>query len=110
MTWYEIFPRILNMSLTASVIICFVLLCRMLLKRAPKIYSYILWSVVLFRLLCPVSFSAPISILGIFDTPVIEQTSDNMDDIESVTSMVSYIPLDIVHREYPEIALPIRFT
>ena len=51
MTWYEILPRILNMSLTASVIICFVLLGRLILKRSPKIYSYVLWSVVLFRLL-----------------------------------------------------------
>lgn len=107
MTWYEIFPQILNMSLTASVIICVVLLCRLMLKRAPKIYSYILWSVVIFRLLCPVSFSAPISVLGIFDTPVMEQTLENMDDKGTVTSTVAYIPTDIVHTEYPEITLPI---
>ena len=107
MTWYEIFPRILNMSLTASVIICFVMLCRLLLKRAPKIYSYVLWSVVLFRLLCPVSLSAPISVLGIFDTPVLEQTSENAGDKTSVTSSIMYIPTDIVHTEYPEITLPI---
>jgi len=103
MTWYEIFPRILNMSLTASVIICLVLLCRLLLKKAPKIYSYILWSVVIFRLLCPVSFSAPVSVLGIFDTPVMEQISENMDDKASITSTVAYIPMDIVHTEYPEV-------
>ena len=36
MTWYELFPRILNMSLTASVIICFVLLCRLLLKMGEN--------------------------------------------------------------------------
>ena len=107
MTWYEIFPRILNMSLTASVIICLVLLCRLLLKRAPKIYSYILWSVVIFRLLCPFSLSAPISVLGIFDTPVLEQTSENIDDKASITSTVAYIPTDIVHTEYPEVTLPI---
>ena len=107
MTWYEIFPQILNMSLTASVIICVVLLCRLLLKRAPKIYSYVLWSVVLFRLLCPVSLSAPISVLGIFDTPVLEQTSENAGDKASVTSSIMYIPTDIVHTEYPEITLPI---
>ncbi len=107
MTWYEIFPQILNMSLTASVIICFVLLCRLLLKRAPKIYSYVLWSVVIFRLLCPVSLSAPVSVLSIFDTPVLEQTSENIDDKVSVTSTVAYIPTDIVHTEYPEITLPV---
>ena len=107
MTWYEIFPRILNMSLTASVIICLVLLCRLLLKRAPKIYSYILWGVVIFRLLCPISLSAPVSVLGIFDTPVMEQTSENMGDKGTVTSTVAYIPTDIVHSEYPEVTLPI---
>ena len=107
MTWYEIFPQILNMSLTASVIICVVLLCRLLLKRAPKIYSYILWSVVIFRLFCPVSLSAPISVLGILDTAVLEQTSENMGDKETVTSTIAYIPTDIVHTEYPEVTLPI---
>ena len=107
MTWYKIFPQILNMSLTASVIICFVLLCRLLLKRTPKIYSYLLWSVVIFRLLCPVSFSAPVSVLGIFDTPVLEQISENTSDKASVTSTVAYIPTDIVHTEYPEVTLPI---
>ena len=40
-----------------------VLLARLCLKRAPKIYSYLLWSVVLFRLLCPVSFSSDVSVL-----------------------------------------------
>lgn len=72
MTWYRIFPGILNMNLTASVIIIFVLLARVLLKKAPKIYSYALWSVVLFRLLCPLSVSASVSILGILDAPVTE--------------------------------------
>ncbi len=106
MTWYEIFPQILNMSLTASVIICFVLLCRLLLKRAPKIYSYVLWSVVLFRLLCPVTLSVPVSVLGIFDTPVVEQMKEGTDKKAVITSTVAYIPADIVHREYPEISLP----
>ena len=45
MVWYEIFPQILNMSLTASLVILIVVLCRLLLRRVPKIYSYILWSV-----------------------------------------------------------------
>ena len=107
MNWYAIFLQILNMSLTVGVIICVVILCRLLLRRAPKIYSYLLWSVVLFRLFCPVSFSAPISILSIFDTPVLGQTTENAGDKATVTSTVAYIPTDIVHREYPEITLPI---
>ena len=107
MTWYEILPRILNMSLTASVIICFVLLGRLILKRSPKIYSYVLWSVVLFRLLCPVTLSAPFSVLGLLDTPVVEQSTEDTDKKAVVTaSLVAYIPDDIVHTESPEIILP----
>lgn len=98
MTWYRIFPGILNMSLTAAVIIIFVLLARVLLKKAPKIYSYALWSVVLFRLLCPLSVAAPVSILGILDAPVESRENFNM---------VEYIPSNIVHEEYPEVNLPL---
>lgn len=58
-----IFERVLNMSLTGSIVIAVVLLARLLLRRAPKIYSYMLWAVVLFRLLCPISLSAGLSIL-----------------------------------------------
>ena len=50
-----LFPTVLNMSLTASAVILVVLLARFLLRRAPKVFSYALWAVVLFRLLCPVS-------------------------------------------------------
>lgn len=58
MDWYELLPKILNMSLTASVIIVTVIILRVLLKRAPKVYSYMLWSVVLFRLLCPITINS----------------------------------------------------
>ena len=58
-----IFERVLNMSLTGSIVIAVVLLARLLLRRAPKVYSYMLWSVVLFRLLCPISLSAGLSVL-----------------------------------------------
>lgn len=58
----ELFLTILNMSLSASVVIPAVLLARLLLRRAPKKWSYLLWSVAGFRLCCPVSFRAVFSI------------------------------------------------
>ena len=64
---YELLPRIFNMSVTAGIVILFVLLARLLLRRAPKVFSYALWSVVLFRLLCPVSLSAGFSLLGLVE-------------------------------------------
>ena len=58
-----VFTKIINMSLTGSIVIAVVLLARLTLKRAPKIYSYALWAVVLFRLLCPLSITAGLSVL-----------------------------------------------
>ena len=51
----DLFMTILDMSKVASVAILVVLAVRLLLKRAPKVFSYALWAVVLFRLLCPFS-------------------------------------------------------
>ncbi|MFI3255078.1 MAG: M56 family metallopeptidase [Eubacteriales bacterium] len=70
----NVFLAVLNMSLTASYIIPFVLLARMLLQKVPKIYSYSLWSVVLFRLLCPFSLESAISLLPEEAEPITRST------------------------------------
>ena len=64
-----LFPTLLNMSLTAGIVILCVMAARLALKRAPKVFSYALWAVVLFRLLCPVSLPSGISLLGALDAP-----------------------------------------
>ena len=64
-----LFPTLLNMSLTAGIVILCVIAARLALKRAPKVFSYALWAVVLFRLLCPVSLSSGISLLRALDAP-----------------------------------------
>ena len=94
MAFYTFLPKILNMSLTASVAIVFVLLLRLLLKKAPKVISYALWAVVLIRLLCPVSIESGLSLFGLFDTPTVDMTEHS--------SAVEYIPSNIVHTEFPE--------
>jgi beta-lactamase regulating signal transducer with metallopeptidase domain len=59
----ELFLSVLNMSLTASYVILFVILVRLLLKKAPKVISYVLWGVVAFRLIIPFSFESMFSLL-----------------------------------------------
>ncbi|MCI8416479.1 MAG: hypothetical protein HFI33_03055 [Lachnospiraceae bacterium] len=86
---------LLNMSLTASYMILAVLVLRLLLRRAPRIFSYGLWAVVLFRLLCPVSFSAPVSFLGMLKAPV------------GVQGQIEYIPENIGYMGQPAVELPI---
>lgn len=59
----KVFITVLKMSITSSYVILFVLTVRLLLKRCPKIFSYMLWGIVLFRLLCPVSFESKLSFI-----------------------------------------------
>lgn len=61
----KIFLQLLNMSITAGYVIVAVLAVRLLIRRLPKIYSYILWSIVAFRLLCPISFSSAFSFFNL---------------------------------------------
>lgn len=56
---------ILDMSITAGCVASIVVLVRQLLRRAPKKYSYLLWLVVAFRLVCPFSFNSDISIFNL---------------------------------------------
>lgn len=82
---YEMFIVLLNMSLTGAVVILAVLAVRLLLRRAPKVISYCLWAVVLFKLLCPVSFSLPVPLPETENGPVVE------------SGIVYYIPKDILY-------------
>ena len=84
----SILSTVLNMTMTGSIVIVFVVFIRALLKNSPKIFSYALWSVVLFRLLCPISFAAPFSLLDFFQ-PETREASDN-------ASIVYFIPPDPV--------------
>ncbi len=99
MSFYTFLPKLLNMSLTASVVIVFVLLLRLLLKRAPKVISYALWGIVLIRLLCPVSIESNFSLFGLMDAPV--------EELGELTSSIEYVPNNIVHTEYPTVVLQV---
>lgn len=79
-----LFIRVLNMSLTGSLVILAVLMIRVFLRKVPRIFSYCLWAVVLFRLLCPISFTAEFSPLTALPAPVTEQ------------GRIEYIPEDIL--------------
>jgi len=99
MSWYTFMPKLFNMSLTASVAICFVLLLRLFLKKAPKVISYALWGIVLFRLLFPVSIESGLSLYNLFNVPTAESGT--------MTNVIEYVPENIVHTEYPSVTLPV---
>lgn len=84
-----LFYTVLNMSAVGAIVTVFVVFARLLLKKSPKIFSYILWSAVLFRLICPVSFSLPFSAVpesiseGIFTESGIKDFSGENSDSEN---------------------------
>ncbi len=92
---YTILLQILSMSLTAGIVTVLVLLVRIPLKKAPKIFSYALWAVVLFRLVCPVSFSSEASLLGAFRAPA------------ATNGGIAYIASDFVLAGAPQADLPV---
>mgnify|MGYP003291737614 FL=1 len=68
---YSGFTYVLWMSLIATIVIIILLLLRPLLKKFPRIFSYLLWGIVLFRLLCPVSFESSVSIFHLAGAPFV---------------------------------------
>lgn len=82
----DLFLKILNMSASASVVIVAVLGMRLLLRKAPKKWSYLLWSVVAFRLCCPVSLQAAFSVFHLQPIqPTVTQAAGQ-------ATAISYIP------------------
>ncbi len=65
----NLFLSVLNMSIMGCYIILFVIIIRFLLKKAPKIFSYILWSVVFVRLICPLTIESVYSLIP-FKQPI----------------------------------------
>lgn len=58
-----ILQTLLTMTATASVAALCVMVLRLLLKKAPRWILCCLWAVVFLRMVCPVSFSLPVSLI-----------------------------------------------
>ena len=57
----EVFVKLANMSVAAGWLILAVLVLRLLLKKAPRWITCLLWALVAVRLVCPVSLQSPVS-------------------------------------------------
>ena len=100
----SVFLTLWNMSLTGSIIIGFVLLARLFLRKSPRVFSYVLWAVVLFRLLCPVSVSSVFSVLQLTKAaePVPQGIVSTMD--YTAVEMPDLLP---VQEQLPEEEVPV---
>ena len=80
-----VFQQVVSMSLTASLVILAICGARLLLRQAPKKFSYWLWAGAAFRLVCPFSFPAAFSLLAL--APAAQTVAENGPLTE-----VSYLP------------------
>ncbi|MCR5808976.1 MAG: hypothetical protein K6G56_05385 [Clostridiales bacterium] len=87
-----LFLKIVNMSLSGAIVILAVLLARLMLKKAPKKWPYLLWLAAAFRLVCPVSIRSVISLFGLVPAKV-EAASGT-----GAAARLCYIPEDIASR------------
>ncbi|TCZ75469.1 DUF4825 domain-containing protein [Paenibacillus albiflavus] len=86
----NLFLIILNMSITATYVALAVIVVRFLLRRVPKIFSYILWLAVGIRLVIPVSFTSDFSLLRLIQPQAITSTR-----------FMEFVPMDIGMLKYP---------
>ncbi|MBQ5813901.1 MAG: hypothetical protein IIW34_07115, partial [Clostridia bacterium] len=71
-----VFQSILQMSFKASFVIIAVLVARLLLRKAPVKYSYMLWAIVALRLCCPVLPQSPVSFFSLKPVKEAESYAD----------------------------------
>ncbi len=97
----ELFMQVLDMTKAASLVAAVVLVARLLLRRAPKVFSYALWALVLFRLLCPVSIELPVSMMPEIQ-PVSEQYT--LNETEMPISQVGSTVSQVIQGEVPVVS------
>lgn len=59
----ELLQWLFVLQLQVSIMVMVILGLRIVLKKAPRVYSYLLWLIVFVRLLCPITLESPVSII-----------------------------------------------
>ena len=85
------FLDFVNLTITAAWVILAVLVLRAVLTRVPRKYVCLLWLVVLFRLLCPVSIETVLSVVPQPVTITYEDVAYTTPKIETNSAVVNTI-------------------
>ncbi|MBD5118785.1 MAG: hypothetical protein HDT37_06700 [Clostridiales bacterium] len=95
-----LFLKVLSMSATAALVILVVLLARLPLRRAPKVFSYALWTVVLFRLLCPFVIQTPWSFTPSIQVEAAGESLNMVEiNMERVEGVIRVDDPPVIHSE-----------
>ena len=96
----QFFHTLLTMSATAAIAAIVVMVLRLPLKKAPRYLTCLLWLVVLFRMVCPVSFESPVSIMPqAITTETFTQITLPAEDVLPVTQAETTSPEPVTPTE-----------
>lgn len=84
-----IFLHIINMSISASYLLLAVLILRLLLKKAPRWISVVLWGIVALRLVCPFSIESVMSLIPSAQTVSPDIMTDNTPSVNTGIPIVN---------------------
>ena len=96
----DIFLKIVNMSISASWIVLAVLLLRLLLKKAPKWITVLLWGIVAIRLICPFSIESVMSLIPSTETISPEIMMDRTPTINSGVPIINNIVNPVIGESF----------
>lgn len=82
-----VFLKILNLTWGASWLILAVIVLRLLLKKAPRWVSCLLWGLVAIRLICPVSIESALSLVP--SGKVVPETADMQPRIDTGIAVIN---------------------
>ena len=85
----ELFLKILNMSISASWLICVIFILRVIFKKAPKWMYMILWGIVAIRLVCPFSIESVLSMIPKTETVSPDIISNPYDAVHTGINAVN---------------------
>ena len=96
----DIFLKIVNMSISASWIVLAVLVLRLLLKKAPKWITVLLWGIVAIRLICPFSIESVMSLIPSTETISPEIMMDKTPTINSGVPIINNIVNPVIGESF----------
>lgn len=88
------------MSISASWIVLAVLLLRLLLKKAPKWITVLLWGIVAIRLICPFSIESVMSLIPSAETISPEIMMDRNPEINSGVPIINNVVNPIISESF----------
>ena len=96
----ELFLKFVNMSISAGWIVLAVLVLRLLLKKAPKWITVLLWGIVAVRLICPFSLESALSLIPSAEVVTSDIMLDRTPAIDTGVSIINQVVNPIISSSF----------